>query len=167
MRRVYSWLQSRPFWIGLTVGYTFLILFFCFSPQIPNPDLPTPGVFYRGRLAFLLTPLNSLWNLNQATSFMHLLKILLQNALNIFLLHPLLLGILVLQPNFRTLYKIVWLGFYLSLSIELGQLLLDYLWDFNRVFEMDDLWTNTLGAYLAYRTYLWLEKRQVLPTPTK
>ena len=38
----------------------------------------------------------------------------------------------------------------MSLWIESSQVLLDLLFDANRVFELDDLWTNTLGAYLAY-----------------
>lgn len=156
-------LQSRVFWSGLVFTYGLAILIFCFSPQTPNPDLPTPGVFYQGRLAFLLIPFNSLWNLGQATSLIHVLKILAQNLMNVFLLYPLILGLLILKPSLRTRQKVLFFGFFLSLSIELTQLLLDYLWDFNRVFEIDDLWTNTLGAYLAYRTYLFLEKRKMGP----
>ena len=37
----------------------------------------------------------------------------------------------------------------MSLWIESSQVLLDLLFDANRVFELDDLWTNTLGAYLG------------------
>ena len=29
----------------------------------------------------------------------------------------------------------------------------------NRVFELDDLWTNTLGAYLAYLGFQYLQAR--------
>ncbi len=39
--------------------------------------------------------------------------------------------------------KIVWLSFGMSLSIEVTQILLDLLINANRVFEIDDLWTNT------------------------
>ena len=38
----------------------------------------------------------------------------------------------------------------MSLSIEVTQILLDLLINANRVFEIDDLWTNTLGGYLAW-----------------
>ena len=31
--------------------------------------------------------------------------------------------------------------------------------DFNRVFEIDDLWTNTLGGYLAWVLYKLLHKK--------
>ena len=33
------------------------------------------------------------------------------------------------------------------------QILLDLLINANRVFEIDDLWTNTLGGYLAWRAF--------------
>ena len=45
----------------------------------------------------------------------------------------------------------------MSLWIELSQIVLDLLFDFNRVFEIDDLWTNTLGGYLAYLCFKWLQ----------
>lgn len=41
----------------------------------------------------------------------------------------------------------------MSLSIEVTQILLDLLINANRVFEIDDLWTNTLGGYLAWRAF--------------
>ncbi|MHB9781837.1 VanZ family protein [Streptococcus sp. 10F2] len=156
-------LQSRIFWIWLVIVYAVVILIVCFSPQNPNPALPTPGVFYRERLAFLFIPFNSFWNLGQATSLLHAVKIIVQNIMNVFLLYPLVLGCLILKPFLRTAKGALLLGFLFSLSIELPQLLVDYLWDFNRVFEIDDLWTNTLGAYLAYRTYLFLDERKMRP----
>ena len=47
----------------------------------------------------------------------------------------------------------------MSLWIECSQVLLDLLFDANRVFELDDLWTNTLGAYLAYLSFQYLQAR--------
>ncbi|CCK19350.1 hypothetical protein BN193_03990 [Lactococcus raffinolactis 4877] len=41
----------------------------------------------------------------------------------------------------------------MSLSIETTQVILDLLFNFNRVFEVDDLITNTLGGVLAYLLY--------------
>ena len=113
-------------------------------------------------MAFLLIPFNSLWNLGQATSLLHAVKIVFQNVLKLFLLYPLVFGLLMVRPSLRSVQSVIMLGFTLSLSIELTQLALDCLWDFNRVFELDDLLTNTFGAYLAYRTYLFLEKRKVV-----
>ena len=49
-------------------------------------------------------------------------------------------------------------SFGLSLFIECTQLLLDLLINAERVFEVDDLWTNTLGGVLAYGTYLLIMK---------
>ncbi len=53
------------------------------------------------------------------------------------------------------------LAFYLSLSIELTQIVLDLLIDANRVFELDDLWTNTLGGLLAYLTYRHVTSKHI------
>ena len=139
--------------LGVAV-YSLCIVCFCFTPQ---PQLPsgveTPGIQTFGRLVFLLTPLNSLWNLGEVTSLLQLFWIFLQNALNILLLFPLVFQLLYLYPNLRKTKKILFLSFLLSLGIECTQLVLDFLFDFNRVFEIDDLWTNTLGGYLAWVLY--------------
>ena len=50
------------------------------------------------------------------------------------------------------------MAFALSLTIELGQVILDLLIDANRVFELDDLWTNTLGGLVALVVYRLLVK---------
>ena len=143
----------------LTLGsflYALAIAIMCFAPQFPDGTESTPGVFYVGRLVFLLIPFNSIVNVGEVTSWLQLIKVFLQNIVNIFLLYPLFLQLILLFPGLRKTGKILIFGFILSLGIELTQLVLDYLWNFNRVFEMDDLWTNTLGAYLAYLTYLWI-----------
>ena len=46
----------------------------------------------------------------------------------------------------------------MSLTIEVGQVILDLLIDANRVFELDDLWTNTLGGLVALVVYRLLVK---------
>ena len=46
----------------------------------------------------------------------------------------------------------------MSLTIEVGQVILDLLIDANRVFELDDLWTNTLGGLVALAAYRFLVK---------
>ena len=139
--------------LGL-VCYSICIVCFCFSPQ---PQLPTgvetPGIQHLGRLVFLLTPFNSLWKLGEVTSLLQLFWIFLQNALNILLLFPLIFQFLYLSPSLRETKKVIFLSFLLSLGIECTQLVLDFFFDFNRVFEIDDLWTNTLGGYLAWVLY--------------
>ena len=144
------------------VLYSLCIVCFCFTPQ---PQLPTgvetPGIQTFGRLVFLLTPFNSLWNLGEVTSLLQLFWIFLQNALNILLLFPLIFQLLYLSPNLRETKKVIFLSFLLSLGIECTQLALDFFFDFNRVFEIDDLWTNTLGGYLAWILYKLLHKHKI------
>ena len=139
--------------------YSLCIICFCFTPQ---PQLPTgvetPGIQTFGRLVFLLTPLNSLWNLGEVTSLGQVIWIFLQNILNVFLLFPLIFQLLYLIPSLRKTKRVILFSFLLSLSIECTQLVLDFFFDFNRVFEIDDLWTNTLGGYLAWLLYKLLHK---------
>ena len=147
--------------LGVAV-YSLCIVCFCFTPQ---PQLPTgvetPGIQTFGRLVFLLTPFNSLWNLGEVTSFLQLFWIFLQNALNVLLLFPLIFQLLYLIPSLRKTKRVILLSFLLSLSIECTQLVLDFFFDFNRVFEIDDLWTNTLGGYLAWVLYKLLHKNKI------
>ena len=142
--------------------YSICIVCFCFTPQ---PQLPagveTPGIQHLGRLVFLLTPFNSLWKLGEVTSLLQLFWILLQNALNVLLLFPLIFQLLYLIPALRKTKRVILLSFLLSLSIECTQLVLDFFFDFNRVFEIDDLWTNTLGGYLAWVLYKLLHKNKI------
>ena len=144
------------------VLYSLCIVCFCFTPQ---PQLPTgvetPGIQTFGRLVFLLTPFNSLWNLGEVTSPLQLFWIFLQNALNILLLFPLIFQLLYLIPALRKTKRVILFSLLLSLSIECTQLVLDFFFDFNRVFEIDDLWTNTLGGYLAWVLYKLLHKNKI------
>ena len=144
------------------VLYSLCIVCFCFTPQ---PQLPTgvetPGIQTFGRLVFLLMPFNSLWNLGEVTSPIQLFWIFLQNALNVLLLFPLIFQLLYLIPSLRKTKRVILFSFLLSLSIECTQLVLDFFFDFNRVFEIDDLWTNTLGGYLAWVLYKLLHKNKI------
>ena len=141
------------------VLYSICIICFCFTPQ---PKLPigveTPGIQTIGRLVFLLTPFNSLWKLGEVTSITQLFWIFLQNALNVLLLFPLIFQLLYLTPYLRKTKKVLLLSFLLSLGIECTQFVLAFFFDFNRVFEIDDLWTNTLGGYLAWVLYKLLNR---------
>ena len=145
--------QKKLLSLGIVL-YSLCIVCFCFTPQ---PQLPTgvetPGIQTFGRLVFLLMPFNSLWKLGEVTSPIQLFWIFLQNALNILLLFPLIFQLLYLTPSLRKTKRVILLSFLLSLSIECTQLALDFFFDFNRVFEIDDLWTNTLGGYLAWIIY--------------
>ena len=50
-----------------------------------------------------------------------------------------------LVPKIQVLEKVLLATFVMSLTIEVGQVILDLLIDANRVFELDDLWTNNFG----------------------
>ena len=120
--------------------------------------METPGIQYFGRVVVLLIPFNSFVNLGEITSWLQLVKVFVQNLANIFLLSPLIFQLLWLFPQLRSTKRIVWLSFAMSLAIEMTQILLDLLINANRVFEIDDLWTNTLGGYLAWRTFQLCQK---------
>ena len=66
----------------------------CFLPQRPEPEMETPGIQHFGRVVVLLIPFNSLINLGQVTSLLQLIKVLVQNIANIFLLFPLVFQLL-------------------------------------------------------------------------
>ena len=144
------------------VLYSLCIVCFCFTPQ---PQLPTgvetPGIQTFGRLVFLLTPFNSFWKLGEVSDIGQLCWIFLQNILNVFLLFPLIFQLLYLLPNLRKTKKVLLFSFLVSFGIECTQLVLDFFFDFNRVFEIDDLWTNTLGGYLALILYKRLHKNKI------
>ena len=125
----------------------------CFLPQVPEKGMETPGIQHFGRLVVLLIPFNSFVNLGQITSLLQLVKVFAQNVMNVFLLSPLIFQLLWLFPKFRRTKRVLVVGFAMSLFIECTQMLLDFLIDANRVFEIDDLWTNTLGGYIAFLFY--------------
>lgn len=156
----------HPFWRKkvqlLTCLYALAVAVMCFMPQPQLLDgVSTPNILYWGRLRLLLVPFNSLLGLGQVDSWLELLWIFTQNLLNVFLLYPLILGFLALRPVLRKPRQALFLAFSCSLFIELTQLLLDVLVDANRVFEIDDLWTNTLGGYLAYVTLVYLLRKSI------
>lgn len=130
-----------------------LITVICFMPQPELTDVKTPGIIYWGRVPVLLTPFNSFVRLTEIESLPALMWIIGQNIVNIFLLYPLVFLLLLMKEKWRSYRVAAVLGLGLSLFIECGQVVLDILFDFNRVFEVDDLITNTLGAVLAYATY--------------
>ena len=151
--------QGRKLLVAGSWLYFLLLCMMCFIPQVPEPGMETPGVQYFGRIVVLLVPFNSFVNIGEITSLLQLLKVFIQNLANIFLLLPLIFQLLWIFPKLRKTEKVVWLSFGMSLSIEVTQILLDLLINANRVFEIDDLWTNTLGGYLAWRTFQFYRKK--------
>lgn len=151
--------QGRKLLVAGSWFYFLLLCMMCFIPQVSDPDMQTPGIQYFGRIVVLLVPFNSFVNIGEITSWIQLVKVFIQNLANIFLLSPLIFQLLWLFPKLRKTEKVVWMSFGISLSIEVAQILLDLLINANRVFEIDDLWTNTLGGYLAWRTFQFYRKK--------
>ncbi|HHH4802446.1 TPA: VanZ family protein [Streptococcus pneumoniae] len=110
---------------------------------------------------FSFDSFHSLWKLGEVSDIGQLCWIFLQNILNVFLFFPLIFQLLYLFPNLRKTKKVLLFSFLVSLGIECTQLILDFFFDFNRVFEIDDLWTNTLGGYLAWLLYKRLHKNKI------
>ena len=143
----------------LVCSYLLCLVLLCWTPQYGLVEgVETPGIQYLGRVVVLLTPFNSLTNFNQLDSLKEIVFVLGQNVTNIFLLSPLILGLLALSPRFRSWKKVLVATLAMSLTIEIGQVILDLLIDANRVFELDDLWTNTLGGLVALGAYRLLVK---------
>lgn len=151
--------KGRTFLTWGSIFYILLLCLMCFLPQVPEKGMETPGIQQFGRIVVLLIPFNSFINLGQITSFFQLIKVFVQNIMNIFLLSPLIFQLLWLFPKMRSAKGVLFASFSMSLFIECTQILLDILIDANRVFEIDDLWTNTLGGYLAFLFYKFLVKQ--------
>ncbi|MEZ7647352.1 VanZ family protein [Streptococcus constellatus] len=151
--------KRRTFLTWGSILYILLLCLMCFLPQVPEKGMETPGIQQFGRIVVLLIPFNSFINLGQITSFFQLIKVFVQNIMNIFLLSPLIFQLLWLFPKMRSAKRVLFASFSMSLLIECTQILLDILIDANRVFEIDDLWTNTLGGYLAFLFYKFLVKQ--------
>lgn len=153
--------KGRRVMTGFIILYLVALVLMCFLPQgvYSDPkDNPTPGMVQIGRFYFLPIPFNTLVNGGQVESLGDFIWIVLQNVSNVFLLFPLVFGLLFLKPNWRNWKLVLRNSFLISLSIECTQLLLDGLFDAQRIFEIDDLWTNSLGGLLAYWFYLFLQK---------
>lgn len=148
-------------WLAL-IGYGIAIAIMCFTPQ-PKlfNHIHTPNILMWGRLRLLLIPFNTIASMSKAVSLFELFWFTTQNILNVFLLFPLVFLIHFLTDKWHGYKKSFVLGFYLSLTIEVTQLILDLVIDANRVFEIDDLWTNALGALIAYFVYRYVKMKFV------
>ena len=74
---------------------------------------------------------------------------------NVLIFSPLGFAIPLLSKKFNKIWSVIILGFLLSLAIEFSQNLF-----VNRVFDVDDLFLNTLGTLIGYFFYLLLNRKQ-------
>ena len=87
----------------LVCAYLLCLVLLCWTPQYGLVEgVETPGIQHFGRVVVLLTPFNSLTNFYQLDSLKEIVFVLGQNVTNIFLLSPLILGLLALYPRFRS-----------------------------------------------------------------
>lgn len=138
--------------------YLLFLIRLCFGPQLVGGGGETPGIQHFGRVVVLLIPFNSIVNAGQLKTFWDYVWVFGQNVSNIFLLFPVMFLFLILYPGLRSFKRITLLAFCFSIGIELTQVIIDILWDANRVFEIDDLWTNALGGTIALIVYRCIHK---------
>ena len=74
---------------------------------------------------------------------------------NVLIFSPLGFAIPLLSKKFNNIWSVIIFGFLLSLAIEFSQNLF-----VNRVFDVDDLFLNTLGTLIGYFFYLLLNRKQ-------
>lgn len=148
-------------WLAL-IGYTIAIALMCFTPQPKLFDsIHTPNIIMWGRLRLLLVPFNTLVSLTKSVSLFEAFWFTIQNVMNVSLLFPLVLLIHLLTDRWHGYKNSFKLGLCISLTIEVTQLVLDLAIDANRVFELDDIWTNALGALIAYFVYRYVKMKFV------
>lgn len=111
---------------------------------------PMRVILYAWKFSFNLIPFNETIDMIKGAS----LRTSLINIIgNLILLLPIGFFIPLLNRNIRKLSKITLIGFFVSLSIELLQLVLMI-----RIFDVDDLIFNTVSVILGYIIYLGMAK---------
>ncbi|PEA95930.1 hypothetical protein COK25_08035 [Bacillus cereus] len=112
-------------------------------------------------LVYKVTQIATVWDISRYETWIRVSQInltLFDTAgsttylLNIVLFMPLGFLLPTIWPQFRKMKNTVCAGFFFSLAIELNQLLN------NRITDIDDLFTNTLGAIVGYVLYRALFK---------
>ncbi|MDH4423529.1 VanZ family protein [Bacillus cereus] len=112
-------------------------------------------------LVYRLTQIATVWDISNYETWIRVSQInltLFDTAgsatylLNIVLFMPFGFLLPTIWPHFRKMKNTVCAGFLFSLAIELSQLLN------NRITDIDDLFTNTLGAMVGYVLYRVLFK---------
>ncbi|HFJ9428974.1 TPA: VanZ family protein [Bacillus cereus] len=117
-------------------------------------------------LVYRVTQIATVWDISRYETWIRVSQInltLFDTAgsttylLNIVLFMPLGFLLPMIWPQFKKIKNTVCAGFLFSLAIELNQLLN------NRITDIDDLFTNTLGAiigYLLYRAFKMILRRE-------
>lgn len=112
-------------------------------------------------LVYKVTQIATVWDISRYETWIRVSQInltLFDTAgsttylLNIVLFIPLGFLLPTIWPQFRKMKNTICAGFFFSLAIELNQLLN------NRITDIDDLFTNTLGAIIGYLLYKVLFK---------
>ncbi|PDZ44448.1 VanZ family protein [Bacillus wiedmannii] len=112
-------------------------------------------------LVYRVTQIATVWDISRYETWIRVSQInltLFDTAgsttylLNILLFMPFGFLLPTIWPHFRKMKNTVCAGFFFSLAIELNQLLN------NRITDIDDLFTNTLGAIVGYVLYRALFK---------
>ena len=112
-------------------------------------------------LVYKVTQIATVWDISRYETWIRVNQInltLFDTAgsttylLNIVLFMPFGFLLPTIWPQFRKMKNTVCAGFFFSLAIELNQLLN------NRITDVDDLFTNTLGAIIGYFLYSVLFK---------
>ncbi|MGH1328323.1 VanZ family protein [Bacillus pretiosus] len=112
-------------------------------------------------LVYKVTQIATVWDISRYEKWIRVSQInltLFDTAgsttylLNIVLFMPFGFLLPTIWPHFRKMKNTVCAGFFFSLAIELNQLLN------NRITDIDDLFTNTLGAIVGYVLYRALFK---------
>ncbi|PET97484.1 VanZ family protein [Bacillus cereus] len=112
-------------------------------------------------LVYKVTQIATVWDISRYETWIRVSQInltLFDTAgsttylLNIVLFMPFGFLLPTIWPQFRKMKNTVCAGFFFSLAIELNQLLN------NRITDIDDLFTNTLGAIIGYVLYTALFK---------
>lgn len=107
-------------------------------------------------LVYKVTQIATVWDISRYETWIRVNQInltLFDTAgsttylLNILLFMPFGFLLPTIWPQFRKMKNTVCAGFFFSLAIELNQLLN------NRITDVDDLFTNTLGAIIGYVLY--------------
>ncbi|MGH0858734.1 VanZ family protein [Bacillus pacificus] len=107
-------------------------------------------------LVYKVTQIATVWDISRYETWIRVNQINLTlfdtvgsttYLLNILLFMPLGFLLPTIWPQFRKMKNTVCAGFFFSLAIELNQLLN------NRITDIDDLFTNTLGTIVGYVLY--------------
>ncbi|PHB52227.1 VanZ family protein [Bacillus toyonensis] len=112
-------------------------------------------------LVYKVTQIATVWDISRYETWIRVSQInltLFDTAgsttylLNIVLFMPLGFLLPTIWPQFRKMKNTIYAGFFFSLAIELSQLLN------SRITDIDDVFTNTLGAIIGYVLYRVLFK---------